>query len=422
MMYDDLNGYGYKALTRLAATAHNERGTKSFCYEKDTRTAKKHDLISYLMNEFTQQQIELAIAKTFDGQTPGLPFPAAEDSARSTEDTAPQPASLLKQTPANATAIAQQFAALLASMQQAPALDESAVRALVNRCIADAALPRALHIVVNENILADLPAEHRHPMFEKILRLSAAGVNVMMKGPAGCGKTFLGEQLARALKSRQFAAISGSAGASEAQLIGRLLPTGENGKFEYAQSQFVEIYETGGTFLFDEIDAFDPNMLIVANSATANGGFHVEIRQASPYVKRHAETHLLAAANTYGTGADAMYVGRFQLDAATLDRWYVVELDYDPVFESALFGGDCKKPRAWTPAAAPTAQELRALGDWVLNVRQKAADAKLRRVVSSRMIQKAVTARTAGIPADEVKSDLLNGWTADERARVGMGA
>jgi hypothetical protein len=43
-----------------------------------------------------------------------------------------------------------------------------------------------------------------------------------------------------------------------------------------------------------------------------------------------------AAANTYGTGADALYVGRNQLDAATLDRFYVVEMDYDRKLEAKL--------------------------------------------------------------------------------------
>ena len=47
---------------------------------------------------------------------------------------------------------------------------------------------------------------------------------------------------------------------------------------------------------------------------------------------------LVAAGNTYGTGADAQYVGRNELDAATLDRFVVVRWNYDQELESRIIG------------------------------------------------------------------------------------
>ena len=44
--------------------------------------------------------------------------------------------------------------------------------------------------------------------------------------------------------------------------------------------------------------------------------------------------------------------------------------------------------------------------------------ARLRRVVSTRTLQKAVAARQAGVPSEEVKRDLLAGWSRDELAKV----
>lgn len=240
---------------------------------------------------------------------------------------------------------------------------------------------------------------HTHPIFEKALKVLESGLNLLLVGPAGCGKTFLAAQLAAALKV-EFGAISGSAGASESHLSGWLLPIGEHGKFEYVPSLFVNLYEKGNSlFLLDEIDAFDPNMLLQSNMATANGGFYVPQRHGDPFVKRGQGSMIVAAANTYGTGADAIYVGRNQLDAATLDRYYVLQMDYDAEFEKKL---------------AP-----KEVVSWVHGVRSKAQAAKLRRVVSTRAVQKAAAALSVGIPMHEVKRDLLAGWTRDELTKVG---
>lgn len=245
--------------------------------------------------------------------------------------------------------------------------------------------------------------EHRHPIFEKVLALASVSdpklgrLNVMLVGPAGCGKTHLFGQVMKAL-GREYASISGSAGASESQLIGRLLPTGEGGRFEYHASPFIQMYEGGGGFLFDEIDAFDPNMLIVTNQATANGSFIVEARSAAPRIVRSDKTILMGAANTFGVGAGAMYVGRNQLDAATLDRWYVVEMDYDTEYEASLASPEVLK--------------------WVWALRQKVQANRLRRVISTRMVQKLGLALKAGLPIKEARKDLLSGYTKDELQKL----
>ena len=49
---------------------------------------------------------------------------------------------------------------------------------------------------------------------------------------------------------------------------------------------------------------------------------------------------IVAAGNTYGTGADAEYTGRYQLDASSLDRFAILDVTYDRNIERALAGGD----------------------------------------------------------------------------------
>jgi cobaltochelatase CobS len=241
---------------------------------------------------------------------------------------------------------------------------------------------------------------HVHPAFEKVLRLVKANVGVMLIGPAGCGKTHLFSQVCQAL-NLEGESISLSGGVTEAHLTGRLLPTGEGGRFVYTESPFVKCYREGRPFLIDEMDGGDPNVLLSINQATANGGFHVEARAASgldTFVKRHPDTVLMATANTYGTGAGAMYVGRNQLDAATLDRWYIVNMDYDKAFEERI---------------APS-----QVTHFVWRLRELIQHNKWRRVASTRMIQKASAALGAGLKWQEVKADLLSGYTADELSKI----
>jgi len=190
---------------------------------------------------------------------------------------------------------------------------------------------------------------------------------------------------------------------SEGQITGRLIPTGDGGRFEYQPSQFVEFYEEGGVFLLDEIDAADPNVLLVINQALANGHLPVPNRIGNPQAKRHPEFVLIAAANTFGNGANRLYVGRNQLDESTLDRFRIgqVVMDYDQDLEKSLLGD-------------------RDLLNWLWNIRARAADCQLRRVVSTRFIAKAATMNAAGWTSEKIIGQLVCGWTQDERSKVGV--
>lgn len=301
-------------------------------------------------------------------------------------------------------AIAAQLVRLQTQVENysAPQLDETTLRALVKEAVAKAS---------PEKVVLTSPADKKpvkitnaHPLFEKVLKLVSAGVNVLLVGPAGCGKTTLAHMVAKALK-RDFGMLSCTSGASESQLTGWLLPVGDGkrgvGEFSYVASEFVKLYEQGNSvFLFDEFDAADPNMMLVINSALANGSLHVPQRYEQPLVIRGKNMAMIAAANTYGSGADIMYAGRNQLDAATLDRFYVVEMDYDTELERTL---------------APE-----EMVQWVWTIRRAVTAQRIRRVISTRAVMKMSAAVASGIPLGEVKRDLLAGWTRDELIKVGV--
>ena len=173
--------------------------------------------------------------------------------------------------------------------------------------------------------------------FDDLLGLAMIRQNILMVGPSGSGKTFLAGKLAEAL-GFQFAAQSCSAGMSESQLTGWLLPVKDGGTFQYVPSPFVNLYENGGVYLLDEIDASDPNTLVFINTALAGDSFYLPQRFDNPEIKKHKDFVCVAAANTLGLGASEMYTGRERLDAATLDRFRagVVKVDYSDKVEEAL--------------------------------------------------------------------------------------
>lgn len=176
-----------------------------------------------------------------------------------------------------------------------------------------------------------VPYSRRHGIYDYVRALCDAKVGVMMIGPAGTGKGYLARQIADE-KGLSFAAVPLTEGASISWLLGRHTPQG------FVETDFLRAFRDGGVFLFDEIDAGDPNMLIVVNDALANGTLDNPLTGET--IERHADFVPMAAANTYGTGADASYTGRNRLDGATLDRWRMgrVEMSYDRDLERAIMG------------------------------------------------------------------------------------
>jgi hypothetical protein len=142
--------------------------------------------------------------------------------------------------------------------------------------------------------------------------LVEARVLVMLTGPAGMGKSYWTASLAGRL-DLSFGSIPMTEGATPSWILGA--PTLQG----YREAPFAKIWRDGGVFLLDEMDAADPNMLLVINDALANGVLHNP--SSGEAIERHRDCILVAATNTLGTGADANYGARNPLDFSTLDRW-----------------------------------------------------------------------------------------------------
>jgi len=178
-----------------------------------------------------------------------------------------------------------------------------------------------------------------HYILPLVLKAIAARCHVWLVGPAGSGKTTLAVSVAAKL-NLPYTSLSVCSQTTKTDLLGYMDAQGV-----YRATSFRQAYEHGGVFCLDEVDNGNANVLAVLNSALSS--------EASSFpdqtVKRHKDFVVIACANTYGSGATSSYVGRTQIDAATLDRFFFVPMPYDDGLESHVAGQSAASPQ-WTTA------------------------------------------------------------------------
>lgn len=188
---------------------------------------------------------------------------------------------------------------------------------------------KTIQVKVNERPTVEIEGLVHH-QFETILTHVSVGDHLMLVGPAGSGKTTVCEQVAQAL-NLDFYCKSVCNQTSKSELLGYMDANGN-----YVETDFRRAYENGGVFVLDEVDAGNANVISVLNSALSNGVCSF----ADKMVAKSDDFIVIACANTFGMGADRMYVGRVQLDAATLDRFSVIDFGYDEELEITLSGDE----------------------------------------------------------------------------------
>lgn len=238
-------------------------------------------------------------------------------------------------------------------------------------------------------------------VYDQVLDLAICRRNILLVGPAGCGKSYLAKLVADSL-GLPFGSISLTSGMSESHLLGRKLYNFSDGTSEYEESEFVTLYENGGLFLADELDAGDPNLLLAINTALANGYLNIPNRTGNAKAIKHKDFVIIATANTFGRGATRIYSGRNQLDEATIDRFRIGTVDcyYDPIIEESL----CPD------------EELRTTCQYV---RKKIEENGLRRVMSTRFMEDAYVMKAKRAwSVSKIMETFYNGWSEDERGKA----
>jgi MoxR-like ATPase len=170
--------------------------------------------------------------------------------------------------------------------------------------------------------------EIRHAKFSTIRQLLEMKMPVYLCGPAGSGKNVTCQQLADSMGIEFFYT---NCVTQEHKLTGFIDANGL-----YHETEFYKAFKYGGLLMFDELDGSSPEATLLLNAALANGYFEFPTGR----ITQHENFRVVAAGNTCGTGATNEYVGRAQLDAATLDRFAFVEFDYDEKVEEIISNRD----------------------------------------------------------------------------------
>ena len=157
-----------------------------------------------------------------------------------------------------------------------------------------------------------------HSNYSKLKTCVVSGIAPMIVGPAGSGKSLACEHIARELGLHFYVANRVQ---NSFELTGFV-----NAQGKYVTNQFYEAYTKGGIFLFDEVDASAPEALVTINNAIAQG--YMSFPGHAQNIDMHPDFKLVAAGNTYGKGATFLYLGRVIFDAATLDRFMIIDRDY----------------------------------------------------------------------------------------------
>lgn len=235
-----------------------------------------------------------------------------------------------------------------------------------------------------------LPPLH-HYLTETVIRVAAMNHPIMMVGPAGCGKTTIANHTATALGLPFYIT---STITDEHHLTGFV-----DGRGFYHTTPFRRAFEHGGVWAADELDAWDAAALLAANSALANG-YSVFPDNPQP-VMRHPDFRMIGTANTFGHGADRVYIGRNELDAASLDRFATIPVDYDLTMERTFCNGNIE----WL--------------DYVWNIRKQVDKLKIRHVVSSRAIIFGSLALQCGLTRDDVEAFyLFKGMSERDKSKL----
>lgn len=169
----------------------------------------------------------------------------------------------------------------------------------------------------------------KHEKYNIILKCIECNIPVYLCGPAGSGKNHTLEQIANELGYEFYFSNSVQ---QEYKLTGFIDAGGK-----YHETEFYKACtsEEECLFFLDEIDASTPEVLVLLNAAIANGYFEFPNGRVD-----FDNVHFVAAGNTTGSGADDLYTGRMVLDSATLDRFAIIDFNYDYDVELKLAKGN----------------------------------------------------------------------------------
>jgi cobaltochelatase CobS len=242
----------------------------------------------------------------------------------------------------------------------------------------------------------------QHYKFGLVMKVIGARLSCLLVGPAGTGKTTAPLKAAEAL-GLPVELIPIGPQTSKADILGYRDANGT-----YRDTATVRRAIEGGVIVWDEVDAGHAGVMTCGNALTANG--HVDLPHGR--FDKHKDFIMVACANTYGNGANRVYVGRNQLDAATLDRFVVIDWPTDEGLEAHIVG--VKKPSPKFDIEEGGIVEPKDWVEYVANVRAACDKLAIRAVISPRATIHGCKLFAAGIGRTHVEEMVI--WKGMEKA------
>jgi len=157
-----------------------------------------------------------------------------------------------------------------------------------------------------------------------LIRSAVRAKNIMMTGPAGCGKTMAAKALVKGLNRPDFYFNLGATQDARATLIGNTHFDQKKGTF-FSDSAFVKAIKTpNAVILLDELSRAHPDAWNILMTVLDQGQRYLRLDEAegSPIVNVAEGVTFIATANI-GTE----YTSTRVMDRAILDRFTIIEMD-----------------------------------------------------------------------------------------------
>ena len=158
-----------------------------------------------------------------------------------------------------------------------------------------------------------------------LIRNIIRGKNIMMTGPAGCGKTMAAKAAANSIEGYTMEIFNlGSTQDPRATLIGNTQFDTKRGTV-FSPSPFIKAIQTPNTVIvLDEITRAHPEAHNILMSVLDQGQRYIRLDEASdsPVVKVAEGVSFIASANIGNE-----YTATRQLDRAIIDRFQIIEMD-----------------------------------------------------------------------------------------------
>jgi nitric oxide reductase NorQ protein len=157
-----------------------------------------------------------------------------------------------------------------------------------------------------------------------LIRSGVRGKNIMMTGPAGCGKTMAAKALVNSLDRPDYYFNLGATQDPRSTLIGNTHFNSDKGTF-FSQSLFVEAIQTpNAVILLDELSRAHPDAWNILMTVLDYGQRYLRLDEAD-----NSETIKVADGVTFVATANIgnEYTSTRVMDKALMDRFTIVEMD-----------------------------------------------------------------------------------------------